>query len=154
MTTKITIPEVWFNPTDFSSTWLPLHLFIYGSTVLLLDLYRFFSFLILYTVGRTPWMGDQPVASPLTTHRATQTQNKRIKTSMPWVGFVYTIPGSEDSSCLRPHGHCLKESLMLVTSNVLHSYYEFPQNQISRFWNEARGLKDRHDPLYCIILRT
>jgi hypothetical protein len=36
----------------------------------------FFSFLILYTVGRTPWMGDQPVARPLPTHR-TQTQNKR-----------------------------------------------------------------------------
>jgi hypothetical protein len=24
---------------------------------------RFFSFLILYTVGRNPWPGDQPVAS-------------------------------------------------------------------------------------------
>jgi hypothetical protein len=35
---------------------------IYGFTVLLLDLGRFFSF--LYTVGRTPWTGDQPVARP------------------------------------------------------------------------------------------
>jgi hypothetical protein len=25
---------------------------------------------------RTPWTGDQPVARPLATHRATQTQNK------------------------------------------------------------------------------
>jgi hypothetical protein len=47
---------------------------IYGSTVLLLDLSRFFSFLILYAVGRTPWTGDQPVARPLPTHRTTQTQ--------------------------------------------------------------------------------
>jgi hypothetical protein len=49
----------------------------------LLDLDRFFSFLIFYTVGRTPWMGDQPVARPLPTHRTTQTQNKRTQTSMP-----------------------------------------------------------------------
>jgi hypothetical protein len=30
---------------------------IYGSTVLLLDLGRIFSLLILYTVDATPWMG-------------------------------------------------------------------------------------------------
>jgi hypothetical protein len=49
------------------------------------------SFLIFYTVGRTPWMGDQPVARPLPTHRTTQTQNKRTHThpcfkwdSNPW----------------------------------------------------------------------
>jgi hypothetical protein len=34
---------------------------------------RFFSFVIRYTVGRTPWTGDQPVARPLPTHRTTQT---------------------------------------------------------------------------------
>jgi hypothetical protein len=38
---------------------------------------RFFSFLIFYAVGRTPWTGDEPVARPLPTHRTTQTQNKR-----------------------------------------------------------------------------
>jgi hypothetical protein len=37
---------------------------------------RFFSFVILYTVGRTPWMGDQVVARPLPTHRRAQTQTK------------------------------------------------------------------------------
>jgi hypothetical protein len=42
---------------------------IYGSTILLLDLGRFFSFLILYAVGTTPWTADQPVARPLPTHR-------------------------------------------------------------------------------------
>jgi hypothetical protein len=52
-----------------------------------------FQFLNLgvYTVGRTPWMGDQPVASPLHTHRTTQAQNKRTQTSMPRVGFETTI---------------------------------------------------------------
>jgi hypothetical protein len=42
--------------------------------------WQFFSFLILYTVGRTPWMGDEPVARPLPTPRITQTQNKRTHT--------------------------------------------------------------------------
>jgi hypothetical protein len=56
------------------------------------DLGRFFSFLILYTVGRTPWTGDQPVARPLPTHRTTQKQNKRTQTFMSQVGFEPTIP--------------------------------------------------------------
>jgi hypothetical protein len=45
-----------------------LSLSVYGSTDLV-GLGRFFSFLILYTVGRTPWTGDQPVERPLPTHR-------------------------------------------------------------------------------------
>jgi hypothetical protein len=49
-----------------------------------------FSFLIVFTVGRTPWTGDQPVARPLRIHRTTQTQNKRTQTSMPGVGFQPT----------------------------------------------------------------
>jgi hypothetical protein len=57
-----------------------------------LDLGRFFIFLIIYTVRRTPWTGDQPVPRPLPAHRATQTQNKRTQTSMPWVGCSPTIP--------------------------------------------------------------
>jgi hypothetical protein len=72
----------------------PSH-YIYGSRVLLLDLDRFFSFLILYTVGRTPWTGDQPVARPLPPHRQTQTQNKRTQTSILRVGFEPTIPAFE-----------------------------------------------------------
>jgi hypothetical protein len=51
---------------------------------------RFFSFVILYTFGRTPWTGDQPVARLLPTHRTAQTQNKRTQTSMPRVGFKPT----------------------------------------------------------------
>jgi hypothetical protein len=42
-----------------------------------------FQFVNPYTVGRTPWTGDQPVARLLTTHRTTKKQNKRIQTSMP-----------------------------------------------------------------------
>jgi hypothetical protein len=65
---------------------------VYGSTNLLLDLERFFSFLILYTGGRTPWTGDQLVARPLPKHRTTQTQNKCTQTSVPQVGLEPTIP--------------------------------------------------------------
>jgi hypothetical protein len=73
---------------------LSVYLFIYRSTVFLLDRGRFFSFLILYTVGRTPSTGDQPVARLLPTHR-TQTQNKFAQTSMPSVEFEPTIPAFE-----------------------------------------------------------
>jgi hypothetical protein len=54
--------------------------------------FYFPSFLILYTVGRTLWAGDQPVTRPLPTHRTTQTQNKRTKTSMPQMGIEPTTP--------------------------------------------------------------
>jgi hypothetical protein len=54
-----------------------------------------FQFFHLYTVGRTPWEGDQPVARPLLAQRTTQTQNKRTQISMPGVGFEPTIPAFE-----------------------------------------------------------
>jgi hypothetical protein len=50
-------------------TSLQILISLYSFTALLLDLGRFFSFLILYTFGRTPWTGDQPFARPLPTHR-------------------------------------------------------------------------------------
>jgi hypothetical protein len=55
-----------------------------------LDLGCFFSFLILYTVGRTPWTKDQPIAWPLPTHD--NTENKRTQTLMPRVGFELIDP--------------------------------------------------------------
>jgi hypothetical protein len=51
-----------------------------------------FQFPNLYTVGRTPWTGDQPIARSLPTYRTTQTQNKRTQTSMPGVRFEHMIP--------------------------------------------------------------
>jgi hypothetical protein len=62
-----------------------------------LDLGSFFNFLIIYTVGRTPWTGDQPVTRSLPTHGTTHTQNKRTQASMPRVGFAPTIPAFERS---------------------------------------------------------
>jgi hypothetical protein len=56
------------------------------------DLGRFLRFLIQYTVGRTPWTGNELVARLVPTNRATQTQNKRTQTFMPQVGFEPTVP--------------------------------------------------------------
>jgi hypothetical protein len=71
-----------------------LHIFFIFSQLLYspLNVGSFFSFLILYTDGRTPWTIDQPASRPLLTHRTTQTQNKRTQTSMPRVRFEATIP--------------------------------------------------------------
>jgi hypothetical protein len=80
-----------------------LCLSVYGCTGLV-DLGRFFCFLIFYTVGRTPLAGDQPVARPLPTHRTTQTQNKRTQTSMPRVVYEPTIPVFERAKTVHALG--------------------------------------------------
>jgi hypothetical protein len=67
-----------------------------------------FQFLNLYTVGMTPWTGDQPVARPLPTRRTTQTEwthtgmhaSSGIRTHHP------SIRAGEEGSCLRQRGHC------------------------------------------------
>jgi hypothetical protein len=67
-----------------------------------------FSYLILYTVGRTPWKGDQPVARPLPTHDNTNRINTQI--SMPWVGFESTIPVFERVKT----GHALDRAATVI----------------------------------------
>jgi hypothetical protein len=71
-----------------------------------LDLSRF---LILYTVDRTPWTWDQPIARLLPTHRITQRINAH-NTDIHALSGVRThdpsVQASEDSSCLRARGHC------------------------------------------------
>jgi hypothetical protein len=51
------------NSSQTSPVCLSVCLSVYGSTALLLDFGCFFSFLILYTVGRTSWTGDSPPQS-------------------------------------------------------------------------------------------
>jgi hypothetical protein len=48
-----------------------IYLWLYSP---LLGLGRFFSFFIFYTVGKSPWTGDQPVAKPLATQDSTNTE--------------------------------------------------------------------------------
>jgi hypothetical protein len=61
-----------------------------------------YKFLNVYTIGKTPWTGDQPVARPLPTYRTTQTRNKRIQTSMPRVGLDPKIPEFERTKTVHP----------------------------------------------------
>jgi hypothetical protein len=91
--------------SDISSLQLVTALQIYLSMALrhfVVDLCRFFSFLILYTVGRTPWTGDQPVARPLPTHRI----NSDIHASNGIRIHDSSVRAGEDCSCLRPRSHC------------------------------------------------
>jgi hypothetical protein len=102
----------------YSNFWSPIStslcLWLYSP----LDLGRFFSSLILYTIGRTPWTGDQVVARPLPTQRTTQTQNNRtdiyvssgIGTQDP------SVRADKDGSCLRSRGH--RDRLLISTYKV------------------------------------
>jgi hypothetical protein len=75
-----------------------------------------FQFLNLNTVSSTQWMGDNPFARPLPTHRTTQTQIKRTQTSMPWVGFEHTFPAIERAKTV----HALSRAAT-VFSQTLHT---------------------------------
>jgi hypothetical protein len=84
----------------------------------------FFIFLIVYTVGRTPWTRDQPAASPLPTHRTAQTQNKRTETSMPWVGIEPTIPAFERAKTVHTLGRAatvigIQPQTLAIIRNVI-----------------------------------
>jgi hypothetical protein len=61
------------RPSIYLSVYLSVCLSVYSPY----EPWPLFQFLNPYTVGRTPWKGDQPVAKPLPTYRTTQTQNKR-----------------------------------------------------------------------------
>jgi hypothetical protein len=54
-----------------------------------LNLGSFLSFLTLHRVGKTAWMGDQPVTRPTT---YTQDNRRWIKAQMSRVGFEPTTP--------------------------------------------------------------
>jgi hypothetical protein len=86
---------------------------MYGSTPLVRP---WLTFQIFYTVGRTFWKGDQSAARPLSAHRTGQIQNKCTDTSMPEVG--------EDSSCLRPRGHCDRQTSFLEIYNSYSSAWQ------------------------------
>jgi hypothetical protein len=92
---KIPRASSWIEHPFRVSIYLSIYLSIYVSAVLVLDLGILSSLLILYTELTTALMWDQPVARPLTTHRSTQTHNKRRQIFMSWVGFEPTITAFE-----------------------------------------------------------
>jgi hypothetical protein len=78
----------------YAETTETIYLSIYLSMAIQ-PMWIFFQFLNPSIDGRTPGTGDQPVGRPLSTHRTTQTQNKRTQTSIHRVGFKPTIPAFE-----------------------------------------------------------
>jgi hypothetical protein len=96
-----------------------IHLWLYRP---LLGPDRFFSFVILYTVSRTPLTGDQRAARPLPTHRTAQTlKKKRTQTSTRRVGFEPTTAVFEREKTVHALG-----SAATVTSLIR---YTLPQNE-------------------------
>jgi hypothetical protein len=91
---------------------LSLSLWLYSPP----DLCHFFTFLTPYTVSRTPWTGDQPVARPLPTPRTAQTQNKRTQTSTPRVGLEATTPMFELTNTV----HALDRAAIVIGESFLY----------------------------------
>jgi hypothetical protein len=82
----------------------------------------FFSFLILHTVGRTPYTGHQPYTGQ---HKQTNAHN----TNIHFLSGIRTqgpsVLASEDTSCLRPRGHCDRQSSVMDST-------KFPAFCVSR----------------------
>jgi hypothetical protein len=64
--------------------YISIYLSVYVSMALQSFCWTLVVSLVLYTVGRFPWTGYQPVAKPLPTRRTTQTQNKRRYPCLEW----------------------------------------------------------------------
>jgi hypothetical protein len=104
-----------------------------------------FSFLILYTVGRAPWTGDQPIARyRINAHNTDIHAFSGIRT------HDSSFRESEDSSCLTPRGHCegLEGSLPCQKNKSLKpgpptlyvSKMPFNNNFRSVSWSPKRSL--------------
>jgi hypothetical protein len=101
------------------SIYLSIYLSVCGSTALM-DLGRLFSYLILCTVGRTPWTGDQPVQGR---YLHTEQHKHRINahTDINTLSGIGThnpsVRTGEDGSCLRQRDHCDWPSVTLSTTS-------------------------------------
>jgi hypothetical protein len=119
---------IWYRPKQGSGSCLcSLHSFIHSFIHSSMALQSFFGSLTLpkfrnlfYTVGRTPWMGISPSQGRYL-HRTTNRINAHtdihvlsgIRTHNP------SVWASENSSDLRPYGHC--DRLLLISSGeILH----------------------------------
>jgi hypothetical protein len=82
------------------------HLSVYGSITFFFFYFgRFFGLLILYTVGRTPWTGDQPVAKAFHVLCGIRTHDPSVR-------------ASEDSSCFRPCCRCDQRMVTYIILNI------------------------------------
>jgi hypothetical protein len=93
----------------------------------LLGLDHFFSFLILYTVGRTALTGNQPIERTLSTHKTTQTLNKHtdIHASDGIQTYAPIVWAGKDSSCLRLCSHCYWHCVHTVNHKSCLALYSY-----------------------------
>jgi hypothetical protein len=105
------ISEKLLTLSIYLSIYLFVRPFIYGSTVLLVELSRF-----SVSCSYTPWMEDQPVSKPLPTHK----ENKH-RINAHWYPCLeqdsthdFSVRASEESSCLRPRSHRDRQWLALL----------------------------------------
>jgi beta-lactamase regulating signal transducer with metallopeptidase domain len=108
----------------YLSICVSIYLWLYSP---LLALGRFFSFFIFYTVGRTPWTGDQPVTRPRPAHRTAQTQNKHTQTSMPQMGFEPTIPVFERTKTV--HALDCTATVIGILKYTILKFYQITSHQ-------------------------
>jgi hypothetical protein len=99
-------PAEIFNPTkqrhslNFRTDFFVIFLQGLGQRPVTVQKFKFWTYESIWTVGRTPWTGDQPDARPLATQDNTR-QKKRGHTSMPRAGFEPAIPMFERPKTVR-----------------------------------------------------
>jgi hypothetical protein len=103
-----------------------------------------FQFINLYTVGRTSWTADQPVAKPPPTHRTTQAQNKRTQTSMPQVGFEPTIPVVDRAKTV----HALDRAATVVAFLPTNSHNARPCSEESEALHLSKSARKHFQELF------
>jgi hypothetical protein len=93
-----------------------------------LDIGHFVSFLILCTVGWTPWTGDQPAAKPLPTHRI-NAHNTDIYALSGIRAHGISVRTGKECSCFRPRGHCVWSlNLQVYLNTNIYIYMQLKYN--------------------------
>jgi hypothetical protein len=108
----------------YLSIYQSVYLWLYSS-LLGLGLFQFID--LFYSVGRTPWTGDQSIARPLAAHRTAHKHKINTQTSMTWVGFEPTTPGLEWAKA------------NVIGSNLCHGCYFTNKFQSARWGRCAHG---------------
>jgi hypothetical protein len=138
---KLIIPfcleSCYFLPLIYLSIYLSIYLWLYSPCGLWP-----FQFLNLYTVGRTPWTGDQHVARLLPTQRTTQTQKILTQTSMPRVGFEPMIPVFERAKMV--HGLDRAATVIGISFLLGHNI------QLNTLYSDTLNLHSSHVYLLCL----
>jgi hypothetical protein len=93
----------------------------------------------LRALGKDFLDGDQPVAMPLSTYTATQSQNKLILHASSGIRTHDSSVGwGEDGSCPRPRGHC-DQHFSNMAYNVITMHSVMKHSPSSLFGSTGNG---------------